>query len=164
VDKNLNTLLVTLYVFITDKVIPAYDLPVRRGRKKQLTDAELLCLAVAQHLTHGEASETKWIRYAREHLRDMFPYIPCQSGYNKRIRAAFGLIQPTLVALAQDTDTWHDVVRLLDATPIPCGRSRQTAQRSQLAGHAGYRYNAAHSEYFWGMRLVLITTPPMACP
>lgn len=158
-NKELNTLLITLYVFITDNVIPAYDPPVRRGRKQQLTDAELLCLAVAQHLTHGESSESKWVRYAQEHLRDMFPYIPQQSGYNKRIRAAFGLIQTTVVALTKDTDTWHEVLRLLDATPIPCGRSRQTAQRSGLAGHAGYGFTAAHREYFWGMRLVLISTP-----
>lgn len=95
-NTNLNTLLVTLYVFITDKVIPAYDPPVRRGRNHQLTDAELLCLAIAQHLTHGESSESKWVRYAREHLADVFPYIPQQSGYNKRIRAAFGLIQHTV--------------------------------------------------------------------
>lgn len=158
-NKELNTLLITLYVFITDNVIPAYDPPVRRGRKQQLTDAELLCLAVAQHLTHGESSESKWVRYAQEHLRDMFPYIPQQSGYNKRIRAACGLIQTTVVALTKDTDTWHEVLRFLDATPIPCGRSRQTAQRSGLAGHAGYGFTAAHREYFWGMRLVLISTP-----
>ena len=158
-NTNLNTLLITLYVFITEKVIPAYDPPVRCGRKHQLTDAELLCLAVAQHLTHGESSESKWVRYAREHCRDMFPYIPRQSGYNKRIRAAFELIQHTLVALTQDTETWHDVVRLLDATPIPCGRSRETVKRSEFAGHAGYGYCASHHEYFWGMRLVLISTP-----
>jgi len=85
VNKELNTLLVTLYVFITDKVIPVYDPPVRRGRKHQLTDAELLCLAVAQHLTQGESSESKWVRYAREHLREIFSYIPQQSGYNTRI-------------------------------------------------------------------------------
>ena len=82
-----------------------------------------------------------------------------QSGYNKRIRAAFGLIQTTVVALTKDTDTWHEVLRFLEATPIPCGRSRQTAQRSGLAGHARYGFTAAHREYFWGMRLVLISTP-----
>src|SRR5699024_7996357 len=131
VNKELNTLLITLYVFITDNVIPAYDPPVRRGRKPQLTDAELLCLAVAQHLTHGESSETKWVRYARQHLREMFPYIAQQSGYNKRIRAAFGLIQIALVALAKDTETWGEVLRLLDATPVPCGRSRETVKRSE---------------------------------
>lgn len=158
-NKNLNTLLTTLYVFITDKVIPAYDPPIRRGPKPQLTDAELLCLAVAQHLTHGQSSETKWVRYAHEHLLDMFPYLPQQSGYNKRIRAAFSLMQTALVSLAKDTQTWTDVLRLLDGTPVPCGRSRETVKRSDLAGHAGYGYCASHNEFFWGMRLMLITTP-----
>lgn len=64
------------------------------------------------------------------------------------------------MALAQDTETWHDVLWLLDATPIPCGRSRETAKRSELAGHAGYGYCAPPvASISWGMRLVLIATP-----
>ena len=51
-------------------------------RTRPLSDAELLCLAVAQQLL-GYSSETRWIRYARAHLTGMFPGIPQQSGYNK---------------------------------------------------------------------------------
>ena len=40
-----------------------------------------------------------------------------------------------------------------------CGRSRTTRQRSGLAGWAEYGYCAAHSRYFWGIRLHLIATP-----
>ena len=29
-------------------------------------------------------------------------------------------------------------VRLIDATPVPCGASRETVKRSELAGWAGY--------------------------
>jgi DDE family transposase len=39
-----------------------------------------------------------------------------------------------------------------------CGRSRETAKRSDLAGWAEYGYCASHSRYFWGLRLHLITT------
>lgn len=34
-----------------------------------------------------------------------------------------------------------------------------TVKRSDLTGHVGYGYCAWHNEFFWGMRLVLITTP-----
>ncbi len=50
---------------------------------------------------------------------------------------------------------------------MPCGASRETAKRSDLAGQAGYGYCASHSRYFWGMRLYLVTTvegmPVMWC-
>ena len=130
----------------------------RPGRKPGLSDAELLCVAVAQQLL-GYSSETRWIRYARTHLTGMFPGIPQQSGYNKRLRAAGTLISATITALAKDTPSWHDVLRLVDSTPLPCGMSRETVKRSDLAGHAGYGYCASHSRYFWGFRLYLISTP-----
>jgi hypothetical protein len=41
---------------------------------------------------------------------------------------------------------------------VPCGTSRETAKRSELAGWAKYGYCAAHSRYFWGLKLYLITT------
>jgi hypothetical protein len=35
----------------------------------------------------GFTSEARWLRYARVHLRGMFPLLPQQPGYNKRLRA-----------------------------------------------------------------------------
>ncbi|MBP1136508.1 hypothetical protein JOE31_002740 [Arthrobacter sp. PvP023] len=130
----------------------------RPGRTPGLSDAERLCLVVAQQLL-GYSSETRWIRYAGTHLTGMFPGIPQQSGYNKRIRAAGTLISATITALAKDTPSWHDVLRLVDSTPLPCGMSRETVKRSDLAAHAGYGYCASHSRFFWGFRLYLISTP-----
>jgi hypothetical protein len=42
--------------------------------------------------------------------------------------------------------------------PVPCGMSRETGLRSDLAGWAGYGYCASHSRLFWGLRLHLVTT------
>lgn len=42
--------------------------------------------------------------------------------------------------------------------PLECGRSRETAQRSDLAGWAEYWYRASHSRYFWGLQLNLVCT------
>lgn len=159
-NTQLNTLLTTLYVYLDDHVLP--DLGMSRdrrpGRKPVLSDAELLCLAVAQHLL-GFSSESRWIRYSRIHLSEMFPGIPHQSGYNKRLRAAGPLIAAAITELARDTPSWHEVLRLVDSTPVPCGMSRETVKRSDLSGHAGYGYCASHSRFFWGFRLYLISTP-----
>ncbi|MFF0578506.1 IS982 family transposase [Streptosporangium saharense] len=60
--------------------------------------------------------------------------------------------------LAADTSLWNDDVWVVDSTPVECGRSRQTARRSALAGWAQYGYCASHSRYFWGLRLHLLCT------
>jgi len=41
---------------------------------------------------------------------------------------------------------------------VECGRSRETARRSDRAGRAEYGYCASHSRYFWGLRLHLLCT------
>lgn len=158
-DQDLDTLLTALYAFIDDHIAPTR----RVGRPPWLTDAELLCLAIAQVLLKFP-SERHWIRYARKNLRGLFPYLPQQSGYGKRLRSAGPLIARVIRALAEHTPTSAPVLRLVDSTPVPCGASRETAKRSDLAGQdtetggAGYGYSASHSRYFWGMRLYLVTT------
>lgn len=128
------------------------------GRPPLLSDSELVCLAVAQALL-GHHSEARWLRFARKHLSGMFPYLPQQSGYNKRLRAALPLVKRVIRELAIDSDFWFDNHWIVDSTPVPCGMSRPTVQRSNLAGWAGYGYCASHSRFFWGLRLYLVCTP-----
>jgi hypothetical protein len=107
----------------------------------------------------GYTSERRWLRRAWRDFRHLFPYLPQQSGYNKRLRGACELIKHMIRMLAQDTSLWSDDVWLVDSTPVGCGCSRETAQRSDLAGWAEYGYCASHSRYFWGLRLHLVCTP-----
>lgn len=151
---DLNTLLTALYVKIDDHL----GRPARVGRPPRLSDAELLTLAVAQALL-GIRSEARWLRFLPRHLPGAFPYLPKQSGYNKRLRAAVPLLNRIIRMLAVDTDLWTDATWVVDSTPVECGRSRETAKRSELAGWAGYGYCASHSRFFWGLRLHLICTP-----
>jgi hypothetical protein len=103
-------------------------------------------------------SEARWLRHARVHLRHLFRYLPQQPGYNKRLRRLAPTIEWLITALACDTSLWTDDVWVVDSTPVECGRSRETARRSDLAGYAEYGYCASHSRYFWGLRLHLIAT------
>jgi hypothetical protein len=153
VSNDRDTLLIALYVYLDDHVVPAR----RTGRPPLLSDSELLCLVIAQVLL-GFPGERHWIRYARKNLRHLFPHIPHQSGYGKRLRAAGPLIAAVIRGLALATPTAAPALRLIDSTPVPCGASRETTKRSDLAGDAGYGYCASHSRFFWGMRLHLLTT------
>jgi hypothetical protein len=150
----LDTLLTALYVKIDDELAGARCL----GRPPQLTDSELVCLAVAQALL-GFHCEARWLRFARAHLHGMFPYLPDRPGYNKRLRSALPLVKRIIRLLAIDTDFWHDTVWITDSTPVPCGASRPTVKRSALAGWANYGWCASHHRFFWGLRLYLVCAP-----
>jgi len=106
----------------------------------------------------GHTSEARWLRYAGDHLRHLFPYLPQQPGYNKRLRKLAGTIGWLVGVLGRDTSLFTDDVWVADSTPVECGRSRETAKRSDLAGYAEYGYCASHSRYFWGLRLHLLCT------
>ena len=159
-DADLDTLATALYARIDDLLKRCPERAPWRpviGICPQISDAELVTLAV-MHALLGYVSEARWLRYARKSLRGLFPYLPGQSGYNKRLRK-LALTMCWLIRMpAMDTSLWADDVRVVDSTPVECGRSRETVRRSDLTGCAEYGYRASHSHYFWGLRLHLLTT------
>ncbi|MCC0096590.1 IS982 family transposase [Streptomyces flavotricini] len=157
---EIDTLATALYVRVDDLLKASPHLAPWRprvGLEPKLSDAELVTLAVMQALL-GFVSEARWLRYAHTHLRYLFPYLPQQPGWNKRLRRAANLVRQVLRELATDTALWGDDVWIVDSTPVECGRSRETAKRSDLAGWAEYGYCASHSRFFWGLRLHLVCT------
>jgi hypothetical protein len=155
---DLDTLLTALYVELTDRIIPARG-PGRRGPGKppEVSDAELVCLAVAQVLLRFD-DERHWLRAAPRLVGDLFPRLLRQSEYNDRLRAAAPLMEAALRWLADHTPGSAELLRLMDATPIACGQSAVTARRSDLFGYAGYGYCPSHSRWYWGCKLLLICT------
>ena len=157
---DLNTLATALYCRIDDELKASPQLNPYRpkvGFAPEITDAELITVAVMQAL-RGYHNESRWIRYARMAIIHLFPYLPKPPGYNKRLRKLTAQIAHFVAVLATDTDLWQHPIRIADSTPVPCGMSRETTLRSDLAGWAGYGYCASHSRLFWGLRLHLVTT------
>ena len=159
-DNDIETLATALYVKIDDMLRDWPDLAPERppgGFAHTLGDAELLAMAVMSALL-GFTSERRWLRYVNGNLAGMFPRRIGQSGYNKRMRKVFFLFIRVIRMLGMDTSLWSDDVWVVDSTPVECGRSRETARRSDAAGWAEYGYCASHSRYFWGLRLHLVCT------
>jgi Transposase DDE domain len=154
VHADLDDLLTALYVLVDDL------LPARRGagRRPRITAAELVTLAVAQILLQCH-SERRFLRLAGRQLGHLFPYIPLQPGYNKRLRSLAPQICTVIEHLARSSPSFCERLRLLDSTPVPCGQSRETRKRSELAGWAAYGWCASHSRPFWGLRLYLLCAP-----
>ena len=102
-DADLDTLATALYVKIDELLVQAPQLAPWRptvGIAPKLSDAELVTLAVLQALL-GFTSEARWLRYADHHLRHLFPYLPRQSGYNKRLRGAAAQPRPAGACCSQ---------------------------------------------------------------
>jgi hypothetical protein len=135
VTNNLNTLATALYVKVDDVLKASPELAPWRpavGIAPTLSDVELVTLAVMSALL-GYTSERRWLRRARSDVRHLFPYLPQQSGYNKRLRAASSLITHMIRLLAKDTSL---DVRLLagDGQALgtwPDGPSTATARRTR---------------------------------
>lgn len=153
-SADLDALLTCLYVLVDDL------LPTRRrqGRPARITDSELICLAVAQVLLDCP-NERRFLRLAKRRLGHLFPYIPGQPGFNKRLRALTPQLVQAVSMLARLSPSYCDRLRLLDSTPVPCAASRETVRRSALAGYAAYGYCRSHSRWFWGFRLYLLCAP-----
>jgi hypothetical protein len=108
-DTDLDTLVTAPYVRVDDALKQHPDLAACRpdvGFEPKLSDAELVTLAVMQALL-GYSSETRWLRHARKHLKPLFPYVPGQAGYNKRLRKAAGLLQTLIRILATAANAYR---------------------------------------------------------
>ena len=146
-NADLDTLLTTVYC-MADDLLPCKP----RNAKRIVTDAEVIALAVAQAVM-GIPSDHRFIAIAGTRLREMFPKLPQQPGYHRRRGRLADEIEALVGVFARECPGFSDSVVLLDSTPVECGRSRETVERSALADAAGYGYCRSHSRYFWGMRL-----------
>jgi hypothetical protein len=157
VRADLDTLVIAVYCAACS-LFPASEAKPRRGRPQKITDNELICLMVAQMLL-GCPSERRFLPVAGWRLRHLFPNLPAQSTYNERCRQLAPKLVTLWRAISGELPGFHDQLSFIDTTPLPCGQSVETANRSQLAPWCSFGYSAAHSRLYWGMRLVLWCGP-----
>lgn len=146
---NLETLVIAGYVFADQLRSPR-----RIGRPPEVTDAELIALAVCQAIT-GITSDRQFLGVVGRLLPGWFPRLPEQSQYNRRLRS----LTPRMVWVQQRLGELIacEGPRIADGTLIGVANYAGCASRSEFAGTAAYGYCAAKSQYVWGMRLVLLT-------
>ncbi len=88
--------------------------PIKRGQRAHGRVQKRLQLS-------GAPRQATWISHIFKRLRDLAP-----------------AIEWLITVLACDMSLWTDEVWVVDSTPVECGRSRETARRSDLAGDADY--------------------------
>jgi hypothetical protein len=146
---DLEALVVAAYVFADE-----YPVPARPGRPAQVSDAELVALAVCQ-AAMGIPSDRQYLGLVGRVLPGWFPRLPSQSQYNRRLRALVELIACVQQRLAHWLDSGE--VRLADGTLLGCANYPGCASRSAFAGFASYGYAKSQHRFVWGVRLVLVS-------
>lgn len=144
---SLETLVVAAYVFAMSIRIP------RPGPAGDVTDHELIALAVAQAIT-GVCSDRQFLGQIGRLLPGWFPALPDQSQYNRRLRRLTPQLTQVQMMIAELIA--QDPIRLVDGTLIGCANYPGCQHRSEFAGHASFGYSPSKSQYVWGMRLVVI--------
>jgi len=150
---DLDTLCTVVYC-TADDLLPE----ATRNARRRVSDAEVVTLCVAQAIM-GITSDRRFLAVARKRLVHLFPCLPRQAGYFKRRRRLTDTIEWLMAHFAAQSPGASDELLLIDSTPVECGRSRETAKRSALGDVAGYGYCAAHSRWFWGVRLHALCAP-----
>jgi hypothetical protein len=147
-------LLLTAVFCTADDLLPARQ----KNPRRSVTDAEVVTLAVAQAVMDIDSDE-EFLAVAGKRLGRLFPKLPKQPGYWKRRNRLTEAIELVMAAFCKDSPGYGDDVVLIDSTPVECGRSVETARRSQLADACAHHYSRSHSRWFWGMRLHLLAAP-----
>lgn len=107
----------------------------------------------------GIPSDRRFLAFAGRYLRHLFPRLPGQSYYHKRRERLGDTLEWLLGVFSEQSPGFYDDLLLIDSTPVECARSRETVLRSALSDAADYGWSAAHSHYFWGVRLHGIFAP-----
>jgi hypothetical protein len=156
-ELDLETFLVALYVIVDDlyqsHITPC--IPACGGPPAQMSDSEVLCLGLAAQWRSGVPwqSERGIMRYARKHLRQLFPTVLTQSAFNRRLRrlwGAFILLQDAVAAHLGRGD--YDV---MDGFPIPVAHGARSFHPGWLADIARIG-KGGNDRYFYGVRMMMV--------
>ena len=148
---------VHVYVLVDD-ALRRGAVPPRPGPAPACSDAEVLTVALTRHLL-GRPSEAGFLAEVRRDWGHSFPALPAQSEFNRRVRwlwGAFELVRQH-AARAAPEDPWQQV----DTTALPVKHPSRVRGPDSWDGpnglRAGFGFDAAHREWFYGFRLAVRT-------
>ncbi len=152
-------LFVYVYVLVDDAIADGkIAIPVRPGPVPACSDAELLTIALVQHLLQRR-SEAGFLREVGRDWAQLFPQLPHQSEANRRIRWLWAAFEQLRAALAAGVPV--DDCAQVDTTALPVRHpSRVRGPDGWLGPNelvARFGRDAAHGEWFYGFRLAVKT-------
>ncbi len=149
-----DTFLTALYVTVDDFCKASLP-PEKRhpGPEASLSRSEVVTLAIFSQWSRF-ASERDFWRFAEARLRGAFPRLPDRSQFNRLAR----LHQEAIVAFGLSFARAAMDYEAVDTLPVTV-RQYKRRGRSWLAGQADIGYSKPIASWYFGLRLLLATSP-----
>jgi Transposase DDE domain len=150
-------LFVYVYIVVDDAVSAgAIAIPSRPGPAPACSDGELLSIALVRHLL-GRRSEAGFLAEVARDWAHLFPVLPHQSEFNRRIRWLWGAFEQLRAMLAAALP--EDDCQQVDTSALPVKHTSRVRGPDGWTGPDGlaarFGRDAAHSEWFYGFRLAI---------
>lgn len=155
----ISTVLLIIFVLVDDwyQVNGSEFRKGQPGEQPSFSDSEVMTVMLAMDFLPFP-SERQFVAFLRANYRALFPKMLSQSQFNRRARA----VAPLLEAFRQSWLIRLGVTfareALLDTKPIPVIGYRRSKKRSDFLGSADYGYCASKKMYYFGYKLVTITS------
>lgn len=127
------------------------------GQKTEFSDSEVMTIMLAMDFIPFP-SERQFVAYMRANHLGLFPKLLDQSQFNRRARAVAPLLEKFRQYWLVRLGVTLTCEGLLDTKPVPVVGYRRSKKRSDFQGSAEYGYCASKKMYYYGYKLVTITT------
>ena len=161
---DLDTFLVALYTTVDDRYRQHFAQlkPRRRGKRPELSDSEVLTLAICAQW-HG-TSERAFLRFAAQYWRAYFPRLLSQSACNRRCRDLAGVLTRLSGMVAQELGGYATPYQVLDSLPVRLMRRCRGQRRRLFGNEASVGKGGSDRDWYYGCKLLLSLTPEGALP
>ncbi len=162
-EIDLGAFLVIVYCIVDDlyrsKYAPAK--PRRRGHKPELSDSEVLTLALLAQWQQRR-SESAFVLYASCHWREYFPRMLSQGAFNRRVRDLAGVLcrlGPEVARLTCQLLASPAAYEVFDGVPVPLMRRCRGIAHRLFANEAAIGQGGSDRDWYYGITLLLAVSP-----
>jgi hypothetical protein len=151
-------LFVYVYVVVDDAITAGtIAIPSRPGPVPGCSDGELLTIVLVRHLL-GRRSEAGFLAEVARDWGQLFPVLPHQSEFNRRVRWLWGAFEQLRAGLAAGLP--EDDCQQVDTSALPVKHTSRVRGPDGWSGPgndlaARFGRDAAHGEWFYGFRLAV---------
>jgi hypothetical protein len=157
-ELDLDTFLTTVYCVVDDLYREQFAAakPVRPGAQPQVSDSEVLTLAVLGQW-QPRNSEEALVQYAAAHWRAYFPQLLSQEAFNRRVRDLGGVLAalgPAVAAVLRAHLGGAASYEVWDGLPIPLMRLCRGRRHRSFGDEAGFGRGGVDRELYYGVHLL----------
>jgi hypothetical protein len=162
-EIDLDAFLVLVYCLVDELYRSKYAAlkPRRRGHKPELSDSEVLTLAILCQWQRSR-SENRFVGYVLKHWQGYFPRMLTQGAFNRRVRDLAGVLchlGPEVAKLTESYLNSSAAYEVIDGVPVPLMRRCRGSKHRLFGPEASIGRGGSDREWYYGVKLLLAVSP-----